>query len=110
MGKTYLKYSLANTFGLVVSPQSNIVSYGDGTYAIVGALENVLVWDVRKGQVVSTLEGDEHAVTCLAMSPDNVHLAVGYSDGTIRVWKVMEGESVITFSAVSYTHLRAHET
>jgi U3 small nucleolar RNA-associated protein 12 len=98
VAKTYLRYRHAATCGIVASPQSNILSWHNGQYAIAGALENVIVWDVRKGTAVVTLTGEKHAVTCMAASPDGVHIAVGYEDGTIRIWKVMENDCVITFS------------
>lgn len=98
MGKSYLRYRHASTFGVVASQQSNVLSWNNGQYAVAGALENVIVWDVRKGLVVTTLVGEKHAVTCIAASPDGVHLAVGYEDGTVRLWRVMDAESVVTLS------------
>ena len=49
-----LLWILNNTqaFGLVCSGSSNSVY--DGKLAYVPALEDVLVWDVKKGQMVST--------------------------------------------------------
>ena len=56
------------------------------------------------------LQGEKHEVSCLAANPDKEHLAVGYSDGTIKVFNLMTGESTITFSghrsAVSCLHYK----
>ncbi len=37
-------------------------------------------------------------MTLLAASPDKLHLAVGYHDGTIRVFNILTGEVAVTFS------------
>jgi U3 small nucleolar RNA-associated protein 12 len=60
MVKSYSKYELSQTFGLVVSSLSNVISVarpgpkpsGSGQ-AIVGANEDVLIWDIKKGELVS---------------------------------------------------------
>jgi U3 small nucleolar RNA-associated protein 12 len=60
MVKSYGKYELSQTFGLVASPLSNVVSVSETSgklsgpgKAIVGANEEVLVWDIKKGELVS---------------------------------------------------------
>ena len=47
---------------------------------------------------MATLHGDKHNVTSLAASPDCQHVAVGYSNGTVRVFELRTGESNVTFS------------
>lgn len=47
---------------------------------------------------MTILEGDRHEVTRLAKSPDNKNLAVGYSDGSIRLFNLGTGESDVTLS------------
>ena len=44
------------------------------------------------------LNGEKSEVTKLAASPDKRHLAVGYNDGTIRVFDIYTGELKVTFS------------
>ena len=60
---------------------------------------------------LATLEGEKHEVTILASSPDKVHLAVGYADGTIKIFNILTGEVAVTFSghksavtALNYDH------
>ena len=50
-------------------------------------------------------------MTVLAPSPDKRHLAVGYSDGAVRVFDFTTGEVAVTFSghksavtALNYDH------
>ena len=59
---------------------------------------------------VLVFQGDKFEVTCLAASPDQEHLAVGYSDGTIKIFHLITGETTITFSghrsAISCLHYK----
>eukprot|EP00123_Amoebidium_parasiticum_P021149 comp62400_c0_seq1/m.47920 comp62400_c0_seq1/g.47920 ORF comp62400_c0_seq1/g.47920 comp62400_c0_seq1/m.47920 type:complete len:932 (-) comp62400_c0_seq1:257-3052(-) len=99
MGKTYLRYSPSGAVGLVVGTGSNTLSWGkDGEYAIAGALENIIIWDLRKGTALRTLPGEKHEVTCMASSPDGTHLAAGYNDGSIRLWNLLDGTCNVTLS------------
>jgi U3 small nucleolar RNA-associated protein 12 len=60
MVKTYSKYELSRTFGLVASTLSNVVSVTQSGgprsnaagLAVVGANEEVLTWDIKKGELV----------------------------------------------------------
>lgn len=85
----------------------------DGKLAYVPALEDVLVWDVKKGQMVSQSAqrhsmiadalqiamwhetGHRAEVTCILRSPQKDSFAVGYADGSIRLWSA-SAESVLT--------------
>lgn len=44
------------------------------------------------------LEGQKHEVTFLCPSPDGVHIAVGYEDGAVRVFSLLNGESNVSFN------------
>ena len=85
----------------------------DGKLAYVPALEDVLVWDVKKGQMVSYINlsrtiftdisklamwhetGHRAEVTCILRSPQKDLFAVGYADGSVRLWSA-SAESVLT--------------
>jgi U3 small nucleolar RNA-associated protein 12 len=85
----------------------------DGRLAYVPALEDVLVWDVKKGEMVSIAlymssphlipiqtamwheTGNTEQVTCICQSPQSQFFAVGYADGSIRLWNAST-ESVVT--------------
>ncbi|KAK1797615.1 hypothetical protein P4O66_007909 [Electrophorus voltai] len=105
MGLTrqYLRYAAGPVFGVIASPKANVafVTLRGGErarYAAVGACEHVFVWDLRTAEKVLVLEGKKHAVTCLRPSPDGVHLAVGYEDGSIRVFSLRSGDSHVSFN------------
>ncbi|XP_076850458.1 WD repeat-containing protein 3 [Brachyhypopomus gauderio] len=105
MGLTrqYLRYGTSAVFGVIGSHRSNMVFVtlrgGErGRYVAVGACEHVFIWDVRKAEKVLILEGKKHAVTYLSASPDGVHLAVGYEDGSVRIFSLLSGESNVSFN------------
>ncbi|NXX91484.1 WDR3 protein, partial [Centropus bengalensis] len=119
MGLTrqYLRYVPAALFGLVGSARSGAAAFvrlrGErGRCVAVPACEHVFVWDTRKGEKVLILKGLKQEVSCLCPSPDGLHLAVGYEDGTICIFSLLSGEVDVTFNghkaavtALQYDHL-----
>ncbi|NWU96663.1 WDR3 protein, partial [Upupa epops] len=118
MGLTrqYLRYGPTAVFGLVASARSSAVFVAwrgeRGRCVAVPACEHVFVWDTRKGEKVLILKGLKQEVSYLCPAPDGLHLAVGYEDGSIRVFSLLSGEATITFNghkaavtALQYDHL-----
>ena len=85
--------------------------------AFVPALEDVLVWDVKKGQQARQFrrkaciepyrcvqlamwhETKHRAeVTAMTQSPQKDTFAVGYADGSVRLWTSSSGTVVATFN------------
>jgi U3 small nucleolar RNA-associated protein 12 len=54
MVKAYLRYEALASFGVVASTLSNICYDDKGKLAITPALEEVLIWDLRKGVQVKS--------------------------------------------------------
>ncbi|KAJ2508377.1 beta transducin [Coemansia sp. RSA 2052] len=88
MVKAYLRYEARGVFGVIASPTGNAVFDHSGKLSITAALESVIVWDIKKGtQVARWSDGDNKAeVTCIARSPNGKDYAVGYADGSIRLF------------------------
>jgi U3 small nucleolar RNA-associated protein 12 len=82
----------------------------------VPALEDVLVWDVKRGHMVTLKHNDFYPhyltftkvamwhetghraeVTCILPSPQKDTFAVGYADGSIRLWSVSASSIIMTF-------------
>ncbi|RFU24260.1 hypothetical protein B7463_g12083, partial [Scytalidium lignicola] len=111
MVKSYLKYEHTKSFGLVTSSSSNVVwcsegldassrSTGSGR-AVVGANEEVLCWDVKKGELLSRWKDRDcqSQVTAIAQSKtDQDIFAVGYEDGNIRVWDSKIASVIVSFN------------
>lgn len=47
---------------------------------------------------VLILQGLKHEVTFLCPSPDGIHIAVGYEDGAVRIFSLLNGESNVSFN------------
>uniref|UniRef100_UPI003AAC76B0 WD repeat-containing protein 3 n=1 Tax=Centroberyx gerrardi TaxID=166262 RepID=UPI003AAC76B0 len=101
--KQYLRYAASAVFGVIGSQKANICYVTQrggekGRYVAVAACEHVFIWDVRKAEKVLILQGSKHEVTFLRPSPDGVHIAVGYEDGAVRIFSLLNGESSVSFS------------
>lgn len=102
MVKAYLNYEAAASFGVIATaavPAVPLPSSSHPVPHIVSAgVDAVLVWSVRKGEVVARYSNastrKSATVTALAVSPDGSLIAAGYSDGSIRTWSVVLGDSV----------------
>ncbi|CAM1506633.1 Fc.00g062740.m01.CDS01 [Cosmosporella sp. VM-42] len=107
MVKSYLKYEHAKSFGVVASSTSNLVwtskdRTGTGAgQAVVAANEEVLCWDIKKGELVGCWkdERNKSPVTAIAQSKaDKDVFAVGYEDGSIRLWDSKISTVIVNFN------------
>ncbi|KAK9249245.1 WD40-repeat-containing domain protein [Lipomyces tetrasporus] len=105
MVSSYLRFEPDASFGVIAS-NSNVLWLPPATSSstsagqvIVGALESVMVWDIKKGEKVHKWnEVDIKAeVSCIAKRDDDI-FAVGYSDGSIRVWDAKTGTIIVSFN------------
>ncbi|PKY04778.1 WD40 repeat-like protein [Aspergillus campestris IBT 28561] len=112
MVKSYLKFEHSKTFGLITSATSNAVwARDDGIAgaarrtgsgrAFVGAGEEILCWDIKKGELLGKWRDSacKAQVTAITHSPtDEDIFAVGYEDGSIRVWDSRTATVIISFN------------
>ncbi|KAG9317569.1 WD40-repeat-containing domain protein [Chiua virens] len=98
MVQSYLRHGPTQAFGLICSVSSN--SLYDGKHAYVPALEDVLVWDMKKGHMLAMWHETGHRaeVTCMQRSPQPNLFAVGYADGSVRLWDSVLGSVRATFN------------
>jgi len=93
MVKAYLRYTGQSSFGVITSRECNIVVDHAGAVALTGCVEAVGIWSLRQGAVVRTLRtskaSDRVTRLCLQGGARPV-CAVGYSDGTVRLWNYDE--------------------
>ncbi|KAJ1911305.1 beta transducin [Mycoemilia scoparia] len=100
MVKAYLRYEPKSNFGVISSPTSNLVYDSEGRFAIAPALSEVIVWDIKKGiQVIRWHDTDTKSlVTCISRSPNKHDFAVGYDDGSIRIFNTENQTTNVIFN------------
>lgn len=102
MVRSYQRHEPTSAFALVGSNAANGVLDADGKTAYLPALEDVLVWDVKLGQQKAMWHeiGVRTAVTAIARAPypHQKRFAVGYSDGTVRIWDEESRSSILTLN------------
>jgi U3 small nucleolar RNA-associated protein 12 len=101
------KFEHAKSFGTIASSTANIVwatkdKTGTGAgQAILAANEEVLCWDIKKGELLSRWKDEKCTapVTAIAQSKsDKDVFAVGYEDGTIRLWDSKIATTIVSFN------------
>ena len=105
-GKTqqYLRYCPGGYFNLVSSGRGGCVYLGNRgitELAAVAAAQDVVIWDLRKKERIRVLSGGEkfnYDVTCVASNNSGSLVAVGYTNGCIKLFDTATGESEVTFS------------
>ncbi|KAL2367983.1 hypothetical protein RJ035_005541 [Blastomyces gilchristii] len=112
MVKSYLKFEPSKTFGLITAAWSNAVWIPDEDVstetrhtgagrAVVGAGEEVICWDLKKGELLSKWRDVDCSAQVTAISQsktDKDIFAVGYEDGTIRLWDSRLATVMISFN------------
>lgn len=78
---------------LSFSPDSKLLAAGgENKYkSDEGKRTSIYLWDVRTGELVSTLTGHKLRINSVAFSPDGKNIASGSNDLTVRVWDVETG-------------------
>ncbi|ALC46629.1 CG8064 [Drosophila busckii] len=88
--KQYLAYRAIDSFNIITSGRSNVnfavLEKSEGRFAAAAAAENVIIWDLRMGDRKLTLRREKQEVTALRVSPDHLHIAVGFADGVVQIF------------------------
>jgi U3 small nucleolar RNA-associated protein 12 len=100
MVNEYFQHNPTDSFGLIHhSPQSTANAlYLSNHLCLAPALEDVFVWDLKTGTKVAEWHviGFRSLVSCMALSATSKEVAVGYQDGSIRIWDVQKNEVKVT--------------
>jgi len=88
MVKAYLRYDGAQSIGIITSRECNIAVERTGKFALTGCTDAVGVWSVRQATQVRLLKTTNsiEKVTRVTLKQSESICAVGYADGTVRIW------------------------
>lgn len=100
MPKNYLRYEQLRAFGSIYSSTGNCVFDATAKLAVCPALENVAIWHLRQGTQVGIFRAEDNKarVTRIIRAPKSFNervFAVGYEDGTIRLWNLDSHECIM---------------
>ena len=88
MVKTYLKYVLKDSYG-VISTTNAVFDAGERA-AVTGALECPAAWDFKRSELTWASRDHEDSKTEITvvsiLYPTGRTVATGHSDGTVRLW------------------------
>ncbi|XP_053607105.1 WD repeat-containing protein 3 [Plodia interpunctella] len=100
--KQYLRYAPSGIFNVIATADCNSTHVSlngiSGRYIAVGACEHVIIWDMRLGEKAQVLPGENVVVSQICASPSGNHMAVGYVDGNINVFELVNNEVVCVFA------------
>ncbi|WFD25221.1 beta transducin [Malassezia nana] len=109
MVRSYERHEPTAAYALICSNAANSLLQEDGKTAFFPALEDVLVWDMKRGEQVRSQSsrqcgmwheiGYREGVTAIARTPfrESARFAVGYADGSIRLWDPTTSSVLLTF-------------
>jgi len=105
------KYEHSQSLGVVTSATANVLWTADASSsstritgsgrAITAANEDVLCWDIKKGELLSRWRDNncKSQVTAIALSEVDLDVfAVGYEDGSIRLWDSKIAGMIVSFN------------
>lgn len=109
MVKSYSRYIQDEVFGLI-STQSNTIHLPDKNLLFTSALDEVLIWNLKTQTIISKLNdtitpgslnsnsnSPPAQVTVLTYNKFSNLLAVGYSNGDIKLWDISTNSVLIKF-------------
>jgi WD40 repeat protein len=66
---------------------------------ISSQVESIRVWDLETGkQVGEKWEDKDGGMETIAISPDSKKVAIGYRDGTVKLWNIDKGKAIKTWT------------
>jgi U3 small nucleolar RNA-associated protein 12 len=85
--KQYLRYAPNSSFGLIASAKGGVVSLDDKNLVASATAETVTIWNLKTGERITEFKTNNKSdVTALAISPHYDKLAIGFHDGSIKLF------------------------
>ena len=102
--KSYLRYEPKKTFGVIASPQCNVIYDCSGHLALTASLDEISIWNLRQATQIGSMKVLEPSypyalagdVTILLCGQDKCTVAAGYSGGEVRLFNYLTKECIAT--------------
>jgi WD40 repeat protein len=91
--KSYNDYG-SSSYSVAFSP--------DGKYLLFDSDKDMILSDVNTGEIKKIFKGHTEDVTHVAFSSDGTKILSGSNDDTIKLWDVLTGKEIRTFTGFSY--------
>eukprot|EP01080_Neovahlkampfia_damariscottae_P003947 gene3947-7157_t len=93
MVKSYYKWELDKTIGVVASPQASIHYDKEGKNVITGSLSDLNIWNLKKSNLEKIIQknGKKSNITSIAYNQNSNKIAVGYQNGGVSIYKLEDG-------------------
>ncbi|KAL0227766.1 hypothetical protein RCL1_003909 [Eukaryota sp. TZLM3-RCL] len=99
MVQSYLRFEHEESFGITASVTCSAVTDPSGRFLFAPAADFIAVWNRSLGTLEARYSGEFGVeVTCLKLSPTTSTLAAGYSNGSIRLFNIQNGDLINTFN------------
>lgn len=87
----FLKWQDKPVLGIAFSPDGEKL-------ASVGADKKIKIWDINKGELLSTLYDNVSGEVSISFSPDGKNLVSGSWDQSVKIWDINTGEVIRRFN------------
>jgi WD40 repeat protein len=93
MVKSYYKWELDKTIGVVASPQAPIHYDAEGKRVITASLSDLNIWNLKKNILEKLIKksGKKSNITSIAFNQTSSRIAVGFQNGSVCVYKMEDG-------------------
>ncbi len=83
---------------------TDIRVFSDGRRAVTSCLDGLIrLWDLETGTIERFFRGHLAGVFQVVISPNGELIASAAGDGTLRIWRVFDGEQLRCFHATEFT-------
>ncbi len=89
--RQYLSFGESDAFGVIATSNPCYFKHGKEDLIVVGGLERVNLWNTHLVQLRDSYRSSEHTVSVVRRKGDTNTVAVGFTDGSIRILDVETG-------------------
>ena len=89
-------HALKNSFKAHEYSIRSLLFDAQGNLVTAGTDGNIKFWDLSTNRLIKTINAHSARIRTLSLSPDNRLLASGSEDGTVKIWRIDDGQQLLT--------------